>query len=175
MYRQMRETGAVLSEQPPGTEPRPENFPERNRIISGLSHAVILVEAGERSGTLITAQHATEQSRELFVVPGPVTSPLSRGLYQYVRDGAGLATSAQQVLEEMGYLTPAEGPLHWSPRGLTEPERQLLGWMGDAPWWPGDLSETCGLSIAEVQACLTMLEIRSAIRRLPDGQYIRIG
>lgn len=175
LYRKMRETGAVLSEQPPGTAPRPENFPERNRIISGLSHAVILVEAGERSGTLITAQHAIEQCRELFIVPGPITSPLSRGLFRYLRDGAGLAISGRQVLEDMGFLTPAEGPIQFTPRGLTELEQRVLGWMGDATWWPGDLAETCGLSVAEVQACLTMLEIRSAIRRLPDGQYTRIG
>jgi len=175
LYRRMRESGAVLSEQPPGSSPRPEHFPERNRIISGLSHAVILVEAGERSGTLITARHAIEQDRELFVVPGPITSPLSRGLFRYIRDGAGLAVSGRQVLEDLGFLTPAEGPLHFSPRGLTDLEQRVLGWMGSAPWWPGDLSETCGLSVAEVQACLTMLEIRSAIRRLPDGQYIRIG
>lgn len=175
MYRQMRESGAVLSEQPPGSTPRPEHFPERNRIISGLSHAVILVEAGERSGTLITARHAIEQDRELFIVPGPITSPLSRGLFRFVRDGAALAVSGRQVLEDLGFLTPPEGPLHFTPRGLTELEQRVLGWMGDAPWWPDDLAEACGLAVAEVQACLTMLEIRSAIRRLPDGQYIRIG
>lgn len=175
LYRKMRESGAILSEQPPGTAPRPENFPERNRIISGLSHGVILVEAGERSGTLITAAHATEQDRDLFVVPGPITSPLSRGLYRFVRDGAGLAVNAAQVLEDMGFLPAAEGPLHFTPRGLTELEQRVLGWMGSAPWWPGDLAETSGLSVPEVQACLTMLEIRSAVRRLPDGQYIRIG
>ncbi|MEW8977248.1 MAG: DNA-processing protein DprA [Symbiobacterium sp.] len=175
IYRQMKETGAIFSEQPPGSQPRPEHFPERNRIISGLSHAVILVEAGERSGTLITAQHAIEQCRELFIVPGPITSPLSRGLFRYLRDGAGLAISGRQVLEDMGFLTPAEGPIQFTPRGLTELEQRVLGWMGDATWWPGDLAETCGLSVAEVQACLTMLEIRSAIRRLPDGQYTRIG
>lgn len=175
LYRKMRESGAILSEQPPGTAPRPENFPERNRIISGLSHGVILVEAGERSGTLITAAHATEQNRDLFVVPGPITSPVSRGLFKYVRDGAGLAVSAQQVLEDMGFLPSAEGPLHFTPRGLTELEQRVLGWMGSAPWWPDDLSASSGLPVPEVQACLTMLEIRSAVRRLPDGQYIRIG
>lgn len=175
IYRAMRETGAVFSEQPPGSEPRRENFPERNRIISGLSHAVVVVEAGKHSGTLITAAHATVQCRELFAVPGPITSPLSQGPHKLLRDGAGLVTSARQVLEDLGFLTPPEGRLHWSGQGLSEVERRVLGWMGSSPCWPDDLSETSGLSIAEVQACLTMLEIRSAIRRLPDGQYVRIG
>lgn len=176
LYRAMRERGAVLSEQPPGAEPRRENFPERNRIISGLCHGVVVVEAGERSGTLITVAHAMEQGREVFAVPGPVTSPMSQGPHRLIRDGACLVQRGRDVLEELGFVAPAEGPLDRpSVTGLTPEEQRLLGWMGNGIYSPDDLVAASGMTAPEVQACLTMLEIRGAIRRLPDGQYTRIG
>jgi len=173
LYRAMKERGAILSEQPPGTEPRRENFPERNRIISGLSHGIVVVEAGEKSGTLITVTHALSQGREVFAVPGPVTSPMSVGPHRLIREGACLVENARQVLEELGLLAPSEGRIERSPIGLSHEEQRLLGWMGTAVWRAGDLATACGLSIPEVQATLTMLEIRGAVRRLPDGQYSR--
>jgi DNA processing protein len=176
IYRAMKERGAVLSEQPPGTEPRRENFPERNRIISGLADGVIVVEAGERSGTLITVTQALQQGREVFAVPGPITSPMSVGPHRLIREGACLVESARQVLEELGFLDTSEGPIDRSPSLALSPEEQrLLGWMGTEPRRPDDLVLSCGLSVAEVQATLTMLEIRGAVRRLPDGQYVRTG
>lgn len=173
IYRTMRERGAILSEQPPGTDPRREHFPERNRIISGLSDGVVVVEAGEKSGTLITVTHALSQGREVFAVPGPVTSPMSVGPHRLIREGACLIESGRQVLEELGFVTPAEGPIDWNHQGLSPLEQQLLGWMGTEPRRPDDLAESCGLSAAEVQAGLTMLEIRGAVRRLPSGYYVR--
>lgn len=176
IYRAMQERGAILSEQPPGTEPRRENFPERNRIISGLCEGVIVVEAGEQSGTLITVTTALSQGREVFAVPGPITSPMSVGPHRLIREGACLITSARQVLEELGRLAPEEGPLDRPPpQGLSPQEIRLLGWMGSELRRPDDLAASCGLDVAEVQAALTMLEIRGAVRRLPDGLYLRIG
>ncbi|MFZ5814141.1 MAG: DNA-processing protein DprA [Bacillota bacterium] len=176
LYRAMKERGAILSEQPPGTEPRRENFPERNRIISGLADGVVVVEAGERSGTLITVTHALSQGREVFAVPGPVTSPMSTGPHRLIREGACLVESGRQVLEELGFLAPAEGPIERSAlHGLSSEEQRLLGWMGAEPRLPDDLARSCGLSAAEVQATLTMLEIRGAVRRLPTGEYVRTG
>lgn len=176
IYRAMKERGAILSEQPAGTQPRREHFPERNRIISGLCDGVIVVEAGEQSGTLITVTQALQQGREVFAVPGPITSPMSVGPHRLIREGACLITSGRQVLEELGYLAPAEGPIDRSgPQGLTAEEQRLLGWMGSEPRWPDQLAEACGMSAAEVQATLTMLAIRGAVRRLPGGEYLRIG
>jgi DNA processing protein len=175
LYKAMTERGGILSEQPPGTEPRRENFPERNRIISGLSHGIVVVEAGERSGTLITVTHATMQGRDVFAVPGPVTSHMSAGPHRLIREGACLVQNAKEILEELGFLDPAEGPLERTAAGLSPKELRLLGWMGTATHWPDALVEACGMSAPEVQACLTMLEIRGAVRRLPDGQYTRIG
>lgn len=173
IYRAMKDRGAILSEQAPGTEPRREHFPERNRIISGLCDGVIVVEAGERSGTLITVTHALSQGREVFAVPGPITSPMSIGPHRLIREGACLIESGRQVLEELGFVAPAEGPIDRTPALLSPEEQRLLGWMGHSPRRPDELAEAFGLLAAEVQATLTMLEIRGAVRRMPDGAYVR--
>lgn len=173
IYRVMTERGAVLSEQPPGHEPRREHFPERNRIISGLSDGVIVVEAGKRSGTLITVTHALSQGREVFAVPGPITSPMSVGPHRLIREGACLMENARQVLEELGFLAPAEGPIDRTPQGLSPEEQRILGWMGAEPRRPDDLAGACGMTAAEVQATLTMLEIRGVVKRLPNGEWMR--
>ncbi|MGE5674126.1 MAG: DNA-processing protein DprA [Mycobacterium leprae] len=188
LYKAIRGTGAVMSEQPPGTAPRPEHFPERNRIISGLADGILVVEAGERSGTLITVARALEQGRDVFAVPGPITSPLSVGPNRLIREGAGLVTGAQDILTALGCAAlgygreqlgpqfagwrPAERPL---PDGLTATEQQILGWMGDTPHWPDDLAAGCGLPAAEVQSILTMLELHGLVRLLPGGEYVRRG
>lgn len=174
IYRQIRETGAVISEQPPGTAPRSEHFPERNRIISGLAHGILVVEAGERSGTLITVTAALRQGRDVFAVPGPITSPMSFGPHELIRDGACLVYSARQILEELGFqeLTQPEPLAH---AGLSPQEQRVLAWLGQDPRWAGDLAEVSGLSAGEVQGVLTMLELRQLVRQVPGGQYIRIG
>ncbi|HYF95588.1 MAG TPA: DNA-processing protein DprA [Symbiobacteriaceae bacterium] len=175
IYRAIRDTGAVISEQPPGAEPRSEFFPERNRIISGLAHGIVVVEAGEKSGTLITVAQAISQGRDVFAVPGPITSPMSVGPHALLRDGAVLATSAEQILEELGFERKAMVlPAGRRPELDSEQER-VLGWMGGEPRWAGDLAEVCGLPAGQVQGMLTMLELKGLVRQLPGGQYLRIG
>lgn len=174
IYRSIRATGAVISEQPPGSEPRREFFPERNRIISGLSLGVVVIEAGDQSGTLITVSQALSQGREVFAVPGPITSPMSMGPHQMIRDGACLVTSAADVLRELGFESGPAGPKE--PDHELEPDAgRLLGWMGQEPRWAGDLSEACGLPAGQVQSIMTILEIKGLVRQLPGGQYIRVG
>lgn len=175
MYQQIRQTGAVLSEQPPGTEPRSEHFPERNRIISGLSHGILVVEAGEKSGTLITVSAALRQGRDVFAVPGPITNPMSVGPHLLIREGACLVTSSGQILEELGFAGTGANARAPVPANLTGDELRLLGWMGQEPRWAGDLAEACGLPASQVQGILTMLEIKGLARQMPGGQYVRIG
>ena len=98
----------MLSEYPYETQPRPYQFPERNRLISGAALATIMVEGGERSGSLITARMALEQGREVFAVPGSPLSEVSKGCHRMIRQGAALATSADEVMEEMGWFVPLE-------------------------------------------------------------------
>jgi DNA processing protein len=175
LYQRMRETGAILSEQPPGTEPLAPFFPERNRIISGLAHAVVVVEAGEKSGTSITVDRAMHQGREVFAVPGPITSPMSEGPHLKIREGATLVMRASQVLEALGFGPSERRSTPLLVRDLTAGESALLGWMGQEPRWAGDLAEASGLEAREVQAVLTLLEIKGLIRQLPGGQYMRVG
>jgi DNA processing protein len=174
IYRAIRATGAVISEQPPGAEPRSEFFPERNRIISGLAHGIVVVEAGEKSGTLITVAQALNQGRDVFAVPGPITSPMSVGPHALIRDGACLATSVPEILAELGFSVrrPAPGTAH---AGLEPEQERVLGWMGQEPRWAGDLAEACGLPAGHVQGILTMLELKGLVKHLPGGQYLRIG
>lgn len=173
IYRRIRQTGAVISEQPPGSAPRSEFFPERNRIISGLADGILVVEAGKRSGTLITVDAAIEQGRDVFAVPGPITSPMSVGPHALIRDGACLVTSADEILQVLGRTARTASPA--LPEGLTPEEQQILAWVGQEPRWAGDLAEGCGLPAGTVQGILTLLEVKGLIRQVPGGQYIRIG
>lgn len=175
LYRAIRATGAVISEQAPGSEPRSEFFPERNRIISGIAHGIVVVEAGEKSGTLITVAQAISQGRDVFAVPGPITSPMSVGPHALIRDGAGLVTCARDVLVELGFRLPAEPGRQAEPPGLDPEQVRVLGWMGQEPRWAGDLAEACGLPPGQIQGILTLLEIKGLVRQLPGGQYVRTG
>lgn len=175
IYREIRAVGAVLSEQPPGARPRREHFPERNRIISGMADGVLVVEAGDNSGTLITVRQALDQGREVFGVPGPITSPMSAGVHRLLRENGRLVTCAGDILDDLNLSRPQAAGEPRIPRGLTPDEERILRWMGLEPKWAGDLSEAIGVGVSTVQGVLTMLELKGLARRLSDGQYVRTG
>jgi len=175
LYHKIKQTGAVISERAPGCQPRGEFFPERNRIISGMAHATVVVEAGEHSGTLITVDAALDQGRDVFAVPGPATSPMSVGPHRLIQQGAGLVTSALEILEGLGFGLPQSRRPEPKAEGLEPGEERVLRSLGLEPRWAGDLAEKCDLSAGQAQGILTMLEIKGLVRRLPGGQYVRSG
>jgi len=172
--------GAVLSEFPCGTPPWPGNFPRRNRIISGLSAGVLVVEATVTSGSLITARHALDQGREVFAVPGAVTNPLSRGCHSLIQQGAKLAATVSDVLEEIGAPLAAgravsPGPPAPSPPPELAPElRRLLECFHEESVSVDALVEKSGLTPAEVSSMLFTLELKNCVRVGLDGNYHRL-
>ena len=186
--------GCIVSECRLGTQAIASNFPRRNRIISGLSRGVLVVEAAARSGSLITARMALEQGRDVFAIPGSIHSPLAKGCHQLIRQGAKLVESAQDILEELqdfsGAVTPAPVPrkLYSKPfqqlplKNVVDGHVQIaqssdpvLRAMGFDPVLQDVLAARCGLGSAELAARLLGLELEGMVARLPDGAYQRSG
>jgi DNA processing protein len=174
--------GALISENPPRSPPLSGAFPQRNRIITGLSLGVIVVEASERSGALISARHAMEQGRDVFAVPGRVDSRTSRGCHRLIRDGAKLVETIDDVLEELGPLatpTPiasdeAAPPIrHPGELQLNEPEKAVLAAIDDEPITIDTVISTSGLPVQNVLSTLSVLEMRRLIRRLGGNRVMR--
>ncbi len=174
-------SGALVSEFAPGVPPRRTNFPRRNRIISGLSLGTLVVEAGQRSGALITARLASEQGREVFAIPGSIHSPLSRGCHRLIRDGATLVETGADIVEELRGLLEGISSTIEQNSGLPESDRadfmtdpqyrQLLHHMGYDPLSADQLVTRSGLTSAEVSSMLLRLELAGLIETLSDGRY----
>jgi DNA processing protein len=166
--------GALLSEFPFGSEPEPWHFPLRNRVISGLARAVVVVEAADRSGALGTADMALEQGREVFAVPGPVDAPTSAGTNRLIRQGAGLVGSARDILEAFPDLAPRRPAADAAPpAGLTDRERQLLAAIGSGPRAIDDIIRVCPGPAAATAALLTGLELKGLVRQHPGKIFAR--
>lgn len=169
--------GAVISEYAPDAKPRPGTFPQRNRLIAGLSLATLVVEAPDRSGALITARLAMEQNREVLALPGPVTSRASRGCNQLIRDGAKLVQTVDDILEELG---PMRSPVqtesglevrNGSELTLNEVERKVLDAIDPTSTLVDQVIAKSGLPAQRVIAVISVLEMRRLVRRL-SGQYV---
>ncbi len=177
--------GLILSEYALGTPPLQGNFPRRNRLISGLSRGVLVVEAAVQSGSLITARLAAEQGREVMAIPGSIHSPMSRGCHALIKQGAKLVESAQDVLEELHLNTHILTPLSTELRtnnmensdidnGVYE-ENTILKTLGYDPMELDELSQRTGEDAATLSAQLLELELMGHVARLPGGRFQRIG
>lgn len=161
--------GAIISEYDSGVEPMQHRFLERNRIVSGLADAVIITEAAARSGTLNTAAHALTQGKELYVVPGNITSPMSAGCNQLLSQGASPLTSIDDLL--MTLLPDYQLPAHAMPHGNTALERAILDHLANGIRDGDTLLEKTGASTTDFSTALTMLEINGSVRSLGANQW----
>lgn len=173
LAQEIQNQGAVLSEYLPGTHPDRAFFPQRNRIIAGLCEGTVVIEAGRKSGALITASHALEQGRELFAMPGSPTARMSEGTNQLIKNGAKLITSAEDVFEElptmMGHVKAQE---FLRQPDMTESEQVLIGHFAAEPLQIDHLSRMTSLPTTELMELLLALELKGVVREVPGKRYI---
>ncbi len=174
-------TGALISEFPVNTQPRAENFPRRNRIISGISLGTLVVEAAQRSGSLITARYAMEQGRDVFAIPGSIHNPMARGCHRLIRQGAKLVETANDVLEELGPLIKVYHPPQTTavdtqtPEVLNSDHQNILNAIDyDATTIDTIIGKT-GLTAEEVSSILLILELEGRIASEPGGYFTRLA
>jgi DNA processing protein len=176
LYRRIIQQGAVLSEFPIGTRPAAFNFPTRNRLISGLALGVVVVEATEKSGSLITAALALEQNREVFAVPGEAGSSRSRGAHRLIRQGAKLVESAADIVEEIAPQLAGQPdlalPRRLLPEQCGEETRRVFNLLQERILHIDEVIETSGLSSARVSQILLDLELQGFLRQLPGNRYL---
>lgn len=174
LARDIAEHGAIVSEFPLGTPALRENFPRRNRIISGLARGCLVVEAAERSGSLITARLAGEQGRDVFAIPGSIHSPLSKGCHKLIKQGAKLVDDARDILDELGLATTADKTAATAP-AITAETARLLDSIGFDPCDMDTLASRSGLTAERLYAILLQMELDGRIASLPGGRFQRIG
>ncbi len=166
--------GGILSDYAPGTPPDAVNFPPRNRLISGLALAVVIVEAGRTSGALITAQFAADQGREVFAVPGNINAAQSIGPNRLIRDGAQPLLQPQDILES---LNLAHLPEHQAARTMipaNPQEARLLQVLGAEPVHIDEITFLSGIPVGDVTAILTMLELKGMVRQVGGMAYVAV-
>jgi len=189
LAHQIAEQGVLVSEFAPDTGPQQNHFPRRNRIISGLSLGVVVMEAALRSGSLTTARHAMEQGREVFAIPGSINNPLARGCHRLIREGAKLVETAEDILEELGELARSQLILE-NEHGNGDNSfniqidvkdagdqdyGRLLSALAYDPASIDTLVMRCGLTAEEVSSMLLILELQGHIATAPGGCYVRVN
>lgn len=188
LYKEIIATGAVVTEYENDVEPFPGQFPARNRIISGLSLGVVVVEAAKNSGALITANFAAEQGRTVFAVPGKVSSSTSSGTNELIKDGACLVQSVDDILQELSIaeMEPAveeersaiDGKISRQTKAyiynsLTDDERKIYKNLSDEPIYVDELLEKSGIGYSKASTILLNLELKKLITQLPGKQFVR--
>ncbi|HYI25890.1 MAG TPA: DNA-processing protein DprA [Thermomicrobiales bacterium] len=173
LAREIAESGAVISDILPHAKPDRWNFPARNRIISGLSLGVLVVEAPEKSGALITVDFAADQGREVFAVPGPANAHASAGCNRILRDGARLVRNASDLIEDLRLKAPANEPAVQQALLLDDDERRVLAVLTSEPMHIDDVGESAGLALPRVSAILLTLELQNLVRNAGAQHYTR--
>lgn len=167
------EAGAAVSEFPPGTPPLRHQFPQRNRLISGLALGVVVVEGREHSGAVITADFALDQGREVFAVPGRIFDETSRTPHRLLQQGAKPVTRVEDILDELGLASVRPVAPAGHSVTLEGIEADVYAHLDLQPRHPDDLAQRCRLSVAAVGRALTLLEVRGLARALPGQRYVR--
>jgi len=176
LFAEIAKQGTIVTEFSYETPPVATNFPLRNRIISGLSQGVVVIEAGMRSGASITARYAAEQGRDVFVVPGSIFSPQSQGCHRLIKEGAKLTDSVADILTEYGFEEPVEAPLAPAPQpkkeAITPAEAKLIERMSLVPISVDELAEVTAMRVDHLAEVLLSLELKGRIRAMPGQHYV---
>ncbi len=171
LARRIMQQGALVSEYPLGTRPRADNFPRRNRIMSGLSLGVLVVEAGKTSGAMITAHLALEQNREVFAIPGSILSPASKGTNHLIQEGAKLVRDYTDILEELNLTAVAQQVEMKELMPTSDTESLLLKQLGAEPTHIDEVCRSSGLSISTVSSTLAMMELKGLVKQVGAMNY----
>jgi len=184
LYGEIVKNGAVVSEYPPDTFPLKTNFPKRNRIISGMSRGVVVIEAPERSGALITANFALEQGREVFAMPGNISSAKSSGTNRLIKEGAKLVENVRDILEELKHVMDIDESDDNLPiQGFSKPgivrsmslrEKKIFEVLGDKPKSIDEISKTAEIPVNKISEELLKLELKKLIKALPGENFIKV-
>ena len=171
LYQKIAQNGLVLSEYPPATRPQKENFPQRNRLIIGLSRCLLVVEAGIPSGTMITVDFALEQNKTVFAVPGNITSPSSAGTNYLIKNGCICALSPEDILMEYGIYKIKEKETFQIPENIDPLQRQILEMLAVEDLPAEKIENSLQADINEINTALMMLEIAGYIKQFPGREY----
>ena len=174
LAEQMMERGAIISDYAPGTPPDASNFPPRNRIISGLSLAVVVVEAGETSGALITAEFAAEQGREVFAVPGSILAPQSKGTNKLIQRGALPLLSIDDLMQALDLTRVGEQKAARKVIPADETEARLMNVLGSEPLHVDEIRNQAELPIEKVSATLALMELKGMVRQVGGMNYVAV-
>ncbi len=183
IYAEVAERGLVLSEYPPGEKPEMWRFPARNRLISGLSKGVIIIEAGEKSGALITTDFANEQGREVFAVPGDITNPMSKGPNNLIKQGANVVTETMDIINILNWNVIIEENKtnvnidkhpHIEHINMTESEKEIYLILNNIPQHLDNILNKVSLPLAELTGNLAILELKQLVKQLPGKLFVKV-